>query len=115
MIVDLFEHELLHNRQSNFVNIIVKYLCIQTDESSEDCPNFCRYVGKLFAHLCYANYVAADSCYKYFIKKYKEYSESQTKAQIRNINKLIEASCDELHHLQAPQSFITKVKRYSSR
>jgi len=61
LVIDLFEQGVLDNRQANFVNIVVKYLTIQLDESSMDCPNFTRYVAQLFANLVYNEYLKAET------------------------------------------------------
>jgi len=113
LIVELFHKKILNNKQNDFINVVVKYLCIQFDDSSMDCPNFKKYVGKLFANLSFNKYVIADKCYSYFIKKYQEYSEYKDIAKKKNINKLIGYSIEELQYLQASQSMINTINSCS--
>ena len=112
MIIELFRQNILNNRGDDFLNIVVKYLTIQFDESSMDCPNFAKYLAQLFANLAYNKHLKPDKCFNYFIKKYKEYSEYKFMQQKKSINKLIEHTSNELKQLQAPQKMIKIVDRF---
>ena len=112
LILDLFEHKVLDNRNSSFETSVIKWLCIQLDESYTDCPKFCKYVGKLFGNLVYHEYLKPDATFSFFTKKYKEFSEYATKAKKIKINKVIRFSVEELEYLQAHQRTINIVEKY---
>ena len=112
LIMEMFKKNVLSNKGAQFINVVINHLAKELDESSMDCPKFKNYIAKLFAKLCYNGYLKPDPCYNFFIKKYKEHSEYQSIAQKKTINKIIQYSIDELQHLKAKQSLISKIKKY---
>ncbi len=72
------------------------------DSSVKKNEHFINYVGCL-----------PNQCYNYFNKRYKEYSDENKETKKININKVVQASVDDLQWIKAKPKFINKIKKLS--
>eukprot|EP01084_Bolivina_argentea_P277283 473336_1 len=113
LIIELFEHNVLHNKCAIFVHVIVQHLALELDDSSIDCPMMIQYIAQLFAQLCHYQYLVVDDVYDYFIQEYMTHSQYLMSAKKKNMNKLIQYSVGRLKQSQASQRLIANINKYS--
>lgn len=113
MVNDLFEQRVFHNKGGAFHEAVVKFLAEQFDDSAVDCPNFGAYVGRLFAHLYNNEYLAADQLFSVFLQHYHHQSELGKGAKTKRLNKLVQASVDELNQLGCEPQYIRCIQKFA--
>merc|ERR1719319_1054205 len=109
MVEELFEKNVFSEFES-----VVKYLAIEMDNASVDCPNFGKYVGRLFANLYNSEYLKAIDLFGVFEKHYRDHSDCPKNTRLKRFNKLVAASVDELNELRCEEKYVRVIEKYGS-
>merc|ERR1712228_791254 len=110
LIVALFNYGIMQKGEE-FEMSVLKYLVMMTDISCKQNAYFIQYVGELLAILCHYKHLHPNTCYTYFCKRYKEYSDRNKRGQKEILHQLIACSLQELQRLNSSQKIISQVSK----